>query len=110
VLRLVPCAYIAVANTPAGLMEFCSLVHSISFGLPSLSGGSASCVNGFEPAQRSSRYGRHAAKSLCDLLHQRLQQSRCLHWLLLIATGWSEPSSRAVVYPAVDQRFHGATR
>jgi len=38
----------AVANTPAGLMEFVRSYDSISFGLPSLSGRVGSCVNGFE--------------------------------------------------------------
>ena len=38
----------AVANTPAGLMEFVRSYDSISFGLPSLSGRVGSCVNVFE--------------------------------------------------------------
>src|SRR5712672_794305 len=62
----------AVANTPAGLMDFVRSYDSISFGLPSLSVS--------RPAQRSLtlRPARSPSR-LCDPLHQRLQQSRCLH-------------------------------
>jgi hypothetical protein len=74
------CLY-AVANTPAGLMEFVRSYDSIRFGFPTTRGGSAPALSVSGPAQRSLTLrpacspGRH-----CDPLHQRLQQSRCLHY------------------------------
>src|SRR5258708_14632014 len=43
----------AVANTPAGLMEFIRSYDSISFGLPRNRGGSAPALSVSGPAQRS---------------------------------------------------------
>ena len=70
----------AVANTPAGLMEFVRSYDSIRFGLPTTRGGSAPALSVSGPAQRSLTLrpacspGRH-----CDPLHQGFSSSRCLH-------------------------------
>ena len=71
----------AVANTPAGLMEFfCSLVrfHQLR---PSLEPGRVgSCITLFEACSAFTHVTACTlAKSPSDSLHQRLQQSRCLH-------------------------------
>ncbi len=69
----------AVANTPAGLMEFVRSYDSTNFGLPQNRGGSAPASLFSGPAQRSLRLRPASSPSrLCDPLHQRLQQSRCL--------------------------------
>jgi len=53
---------------------------SINFGLPRNRGGSAPASTFSRPAQRSLALRPACSPSrLCDLLHQRLQQSRCLH-------------------------------
>ncbi len=70
----------AVANTPAGRMELVRSYDSIRFGLPRNRGGSAPASLFSGPAQRSLKL--RPARSpgrLRDPLHQRLQQSRCLH-------------------------------
>jgi hypothetical protein len=70
----------AVANTPAGRMEFVRSYDSIRFGLPTNRGGSAPALSVSGPAQRSLTLRPACSPSrLCDSLHQRLQQSRCLH-------------------------------
>jgi hypothetical protein len=70
----------AVANTPAGQMEVCSLIHSIHFGLPRNRGGSAPASLFSGPAQRSLTLRPACSPGrLRDPLHQRLQQSCCLH-------------------------------
>ena len=52
---------------------------SINFGLPRNRGGSAPALVFSRPAQRSLTLRPARSPShLCDLLHQRLQQSRCL--------------------------------
>jgi hypothetical protein len=69
----------AVANTPAGLMEFVRSYDSISFGLPRNRGGSAPALVFSRPAQRLLTLRPACSPSrLCDLLHRRLQQLRCL--------------------------------
>jgi hypothetical protein len=71
----------AVATTPAGPMETCSLVHSHRHRLPRNSGGSAPASPFSRPAQRSLTLRPTDLPSrLCDLLHRRLQQLRCLHY------------------------------
>jgi len=69
----------AVANTPAGLMEFVRSYDSSNFGLPRNRGGSAPALRFSRPAQRSLtlRPARSPSRQ-CDLLHRRLQQLRCL--------------------------------
>jgi len=70
----------AVATTPAGRIEFVRSYDSIRFGLPRISGGSAPALPFSRPAQRSSTLRPIDLPSRQrDLLHQRLQQSRCLH-------------------------------
>ncbi len=69
----------AVANTPAGPMETYSLVPPIVFGLPRIGGGSAPALRFSRPAQRLLTLRPACSPSrLCDLLHRRLQQLRCL--------------------------------
>ena len=69
----------AVANTPAGLMEFVRSYHSTSFGLPRNRGGSAPALVFSRPAQRLLTLRPACSPSRqCDLLHRRLQQLRCL--------------------------------
>jgi hypothetical protein len=69
----------AVANTPAGRMEFVRSYHSIRFGLPRNRGGSAPALSVSGPAQRLLRLRPACSPSrLCDPLHRRLQQLRCL--------------------------------
>ncbi len=69
----------AVANTPAGRMEFVRSYHSIRFGLPRNRGGSAPALRFSRPAQRSLTLRPACSPSrLCDPLHRRLQQLRCL--------------------------------
>ncbi len=69
-----------VANTPAGLMETCSFMpfHQLR---PSLKPGRVgSCINVFEACSAFTHVKACTlAKSPSDSLHQRLQQSRCLH-------------------------------
>ena len=100
----------AVANTPAGLMEFVRSYDSVSFGLPSIVGGSAPASPFSGPAQRllvlrpACSPGR-----LCDPLHQRLQQSRCLH-CCSDCYRVERTSSRAGLPPLWTGAFHGARR
>jgi hypothetical protein len=77
---MVPFCLHAVANTPAGRMEFVRSYDSLRFGLPSNRDGSAPALVFSRPAQRSLtlRPARSPGR-LRDPLHQRLQQSRCLH-------------------------------
>ena len=70
----------AVANTPAGLMEFVRSYPSTNFGLPSNRDGSAPALRFSRPAQRLLTLRPACSPDrLRDPLHQRLQQSRCLH-------------------------------
>jgi hypothetical protein len=60
----------AVANTPAGLMEFVRSYDSTNFGLPQNQGGSAPASLFSGPAQRSLRLRPACSPSrLCDPLH-----------------------------------------
>jgi hypothetical protein len=70
----------AVATTPAGRMESVRSYDSIHFGLPSTRGGSAPASQFSGPARRLPLLRPACSPGrLCDPLHQRLQQSRCLH-------------------------------
>ena len=70
----------AVANTPAGLMELVRSYRSTNFGLPSNRDGSAPALRFSRPAQRLLTLRPACSPGrLSDPLHQRLQQSRCLH-------------------------------
>ena len=100
----------AVANTPAGLMEFVRSYDSISFGLPSLSGRVGSCVNVFEACSAFTHVTACTlARSPSDPLHQRLQQSRCLH-CCSDCYRVERTSSRAGLTPAVDHHLSRRTR
>ena len=69
----------AVANTPAGPMETCSLVPFHSLRPSPNRGGSAPALVFSRPAQRLLTLRPACSPSrLCDLLHRRLQQLRCL--------------------------------
>ncbi len=70
----------AVANTPAGQMEFIRSYDSIRFGLPTTRGGSAPASSVSGSARRSLTLRPACSPGrLGDPLHQRLRQSRCLH-------------------------------
>src|SRR5438105_12220135 len=89
-------------------MEFVRSYDSVSFGLPSIVGGSAPASPFSGPAQRllvlrpACSPGR-----LCDPLHQRLQQSRCLH-CCSDCYRVERTSSRAGLPPLWTGAFHGA--
>jgi hypothetical protein len=70
----------AVANTAAGLMELIRSNRSTNFGLPTKPGRVGSCISLFEACSAFTHVTACTlAKSPSDSLHQRLQQSRCLH-------------------------------
>jgi len=100
----------AVANTPAGLMEFVRSYRSTNFGLPRNRGGSAPALVFSRPAQRSLRLRPACSPGrLRDPLHQRLLQSRRLHCCSDCYR--VEPtSSRAGLTPAVDHHLSRRTR
>src|SRR5712672_423227 len=100
----------AVANTPAGLMEFVRSYYSISFGLPRNRGGSAPALVFSRPAQRllTLRPARSPSRQ-CDLLHRRLQQLRCLR-RCFDCYRVERTSSRAGLTPAVDHHLSRRTR
>jgi len=81
----------AVANTPAGLMEFVRSYHSISFGLPRNRGGSAPALVFSRPAQRSLTLRPARSPSRLATLCTRGFSSLVAFTAALIATGWSEP-------------------
>jgi hypothetical protein len=98
----------AVANTPAGLMEFVRSYDSINFGLPRNRGGSAPALRFSRPAQRLLTLRPTCSPSrLCDLLHRRLQQlrglRRCFDCYRVERT-----SSRAGYSRCGPSPFHGA--
>src|SRR5467141_1915471 len=100
----------AVANTPAGLMEFVRSYDSISFGLPRNRGGSAPALVFSRPAQRLLTLRPACSPSrLCDLLHRRLQQLRCLR-RCFDCYRVERTSSRAGLTPAVDHHLSRRTR
>ena len=98
----------AVANTPAGLLELVRSYCSTNFGLPRNRGGSAPALTFSRPAQRSLtlRPARLPSR-LCDPLHQRLQQFRCLH-CCSDCYRVERTSSRAGLPPLWTSTFHGA--
>jgi hypothetical protein len=70
----------AVANTPAGLMETCSLVPFHQLRPSPKPGRVGSCISLFEACSAFTHVTACTlAKSPSDSLHQRLQQFRCLH-------------------------------
>jgi hypothetical protein len=81
----------AVANTPAGLMEFVRSYDSISFGLPRNRGGSAPALVFSRPAQRSLTLWPARSPSRLATLCTRGFSSFVASTAALIATGWSEP-------------------
>jgi hypothetical protein len=98
----------AVANTPAGLMEFVRSYHSTNFGLPSNRDGSAPALRFSRPAQRLLTLRPACSPGrLRDPLHQRLQQSRCLH-CCSDCYRVERTSSRAGLPPLWTTAFHGA--
>ena len=100
----------AVANTPAGRMKLVRSYDSIRFGLPTNRGGSAPASLFSGPAQRSLTLRPACSPGrLCDPLHQRLQQSRCLHYCS-DCYRVERTSSRAGLTPAVDHRLSRRTR
>jgi hypothetical protein len=107
---MVPFCLHAVANTPAGLIEFVRSYDSISFGLPQNRGGSAPALVFSRPAPRllTLRPARSPSRQ-CDLLHRRLQQlcylRRCFDCYRVERT-----SSRTGLTPAVDHHLSRRTR
>src|SRR5467141_449219 len=102
----------AVANTPAGLMEFIRSYDSTSFGLPTNRGGSAPALSVSGPAQRSLALRPACSPSRLATLCTRGFSSLVASTAALIATGWSEPVPGRVT-PAVDHRLfttHPVTR
>jgi hypothetical protein len=81
----------AVANTPAGLMEFIRSYHSISFGLPRNRGGSAPASLFSRPAQRSLTLRPARSPSRLATLCTRGFSSLVASTAALVATGRSEP-------------------
>ncbi len=69
----------AVANTPAGRIEPCSLLHFHPHRPSPKPGRVGSCISLFEACSAFTHVTACTlAKSPSDPLHQRLQQSRCL--------------------------------
>jgi hypothetical protein len=100
----------AVANTPAGPMEFIRSYDSISFGLPRNRGGSAPASTFSRPAQRLLTLRPACSPSRqCDLLHRRLQQLRCLR-RCFDCYRVERTSSRPGLTPAVDHHLSRRTR
>ena len=70
----------AVANTPAGPMETCSLIRFHRLRLSPNRRRVGPCIALFEACSAFTHVTACTlAKSPSDSLHQRLQQSRCLH-------------------------------
>jgi hypothetical protein len=100
----------AVANTLAGLMEFVRSYDSISFGLPRNRGVSAPALVFSRPAQRLLTLRPACSPSrLCDLLHRRLQQLRCLR-RCFDCYRVERTSSRAGLLPLWTTAFSRRTR
>src|SRR5215472_16249972 len=105
---MVLCADMPSLPTPAGWMESVRSHHSIDFGLPRNRGGSAPALTFSRPAQRSLALRPACSPSrLNDLLHQRLQQSRCLH-RCSDCYRVERTRSRAGLTPAVDHHLFTA--
>jgi hypothetical protein len=98
----------AIANTPAGLMEFVRSYDSISFGLPRNRGGSAPALVFSRPAQRSLTLRPTRSPSRLATLCTRGFSSFVASTTALIATGWSEPVPGRVYPRCGPPPFHGA--
>src|SRR5258708_4696078 len=105
---MVPFCLHAVANTPAGLMEFIRSYDSISFGLPTNRGGSAPALSVSGPAQRSLTLRPARSPSRLATLCTRGFSSLVASTAALIATGWSEPVPGRVYPRCGPPPFHGA--
>ena len=71
--------------------------------------GEGSCVNRFEACSAfTSRYGLHARQVTYVTLYTGGSDGFVSSTAAPIASGWSEPSSRAGLSPAVDQRLFTA--
>src|SRR5437660_9177066 len=100
----------AVANTPAGRMELVRSYNFIRFGLPTKPGRVGSCITIFGACSAFTHVTACTlAKSPSDSLHQRLQQSRCLH-CCSDCYRVERTSSRAGLTPAVDHHLSRRTR
>jgi hypothetical protein len=100
----------AVANTPAGRMEICSLVQFHSLRPSPKPGRVGSCINVFEACSAFTHVTACTlAKSPSDSLHQRLQQSRRLN-CCSDCYRVERTSSRAGLTPAVDHHLSRRTR
>jgi len=98
----------AVANTPAGLMETCSLVRSHQLRPSPKPGRVGSCISRFEACSAFTHVTAcMLAWSPCDLLHQRLQQLRYLH-RCSDCYRMERTSFRAGLTPAVDHHLFTA--
>src|SRR6516162_10437443 len=105
---MVPCADMPSLPTPAGWMESVRSYYSIGCGLPRIRGGSAPALFFSRPAQRSLTLRPACSPSrFNDLLHQRLQRSRCLH-RCSDCYRVERTSSRAGLTPAVDHHLFTA--
>jgi hypothetical protein len=72
--------------------------------------GEGSCVNRFEACSAfTSRYGLQARQVTYVTLYTAGSDGFVSSTAAPIASGWSEPSSRAGLSPAVDQRFSRRT-
>ena len=98
----------AVANTPAGLLEFIRSYPSISCGLPRNRGGSAPALVFSRPAQRSLTLRPARSPSRLATLYTRGFSSLVASTAALIATGRSEPVPGRVYLPLWTTTFHGA--
>ena len=98
----------AVANTPAGRMEFVRSYDSIRFGLPRNRGGSAPALVFSRPAQRLLTLRPARSPSRLATLCTRGFSSLVASTAALIATGWSEPVPGRVYPRCGPPPFHGA--
>ena len=100
----------AVANTPAGRMEFIRSYSSISLRPSPKPGRVGSCISLFEACSAFTHVTACTlAKSPSDSLHQRLQQSRWLH-CCSDCYRVERTSSRAGLSPAMDHHRSRRTR
>src|SRR5580658_6800641 len=105
---MVPFALHAVANTPAGRMEFIRSYHSIRFGLPRNRGGSAPALVFSRPAQRLLTLRPARSPSRLATLYTRGFSSLVASTAALIVTGWNEPVPGRVYPRCGPSPFHGA--
>src|SRR5467141_1433625 len=107
---MVPFCLHAVANTPAGLMETCPLVPFHQLRPSHEPGRVGSCIVGFGACSAFTHVTACLlAKSPSDSLHQRLQQSRCLH-CCSDCYRVERTSSRAGIPPLWTSAFSRRTR